>query len=57
MLSYENLILARQDSEQDDCTNCEYLNECRTGKRKQCVWSEVQEMYNPNLSKTKGVII
>lgn len=43
MLSYENLILGRQDSARDDCKNC--------------VMNEVQEMYNSNLPKMKGVII
>lgn len=57
MLSYEDLILNHQNSTRDDCTNCEHLNECRTGKRNNCVMNEVQEMYNPNLSKAKGAII
>lgn len=41
----------------DDCKNCQYLDECRTGKRKSCVMNETQEVYNPMLPKAKGVII
>ena len=40
---HEDLILARQESEADDCTTCEYRTRCRN----QCM--ETEEHYNPNL--------
>lgn len=41
----------------DDCKNCQYLDECRTGKRKSCVMNETQEVYNPMLPRKGEKII
>lgn len=30
-MDYEYLILARQESESDDCANCSHKQECRDG--------------------------
>lgn len=47
---YEEIILARQDSEGDDCKGCEHLQECREGKRNMCVWDMVEEHYNISIN-------
>lgn len=43
---YENLILASQDSEADDCHTCPYRG---TTCRSQCM--AIEEHYNPNLPR------
>lgn len=43
---YENLILASQDSEDDDCRTCPYRG---TACRSQCM--AIEEHYNPNLRR------
>ena len=42
-IDYEEMILARQESEADDCTDCEYKGNCHN----QCM--EIHCVYNPNL--------
>lgn len=44
-MDYEEMILARQESEADDCTDCEYKENCHN----QCM--EVNCIYNPNLKR------
>lgn len=41
MDSYEDLILARQESEAEDCTDCEHKENCRS----QCM--QEKKLYNP----------
>ena len=36
MTDYECAILAKQESEEDDCRNCEYLEDCKAGLRPKC---------------------
>ena len=36
----EGAILARQESEADDCKGCEYRSECANGQRIFCPWQE-----------------
>ena len=43
IMDYEEMILARQESEADDCTDCEYKENCHN----QCM--EIHCIYNPNL--------
>ena len=44
-MDYEEMILARQESEADDCTDCEYKGNCHN----QCM--EINYIYNPNLNR------
>ena len=39
-MDYEELILIRQESDTDDCSGCEYLEECRAGRKHGCIWNE-----------------
>lgn len=41
--SWEDAILSRQDSMDDDCASCEYKHNCKN----QC--SEITTVYNPNI--------
>lgn len=45
MESWEDVILERQESEAEDCSDCEYKEKCRN----QCM--EIQKIYNPNLRR------
>lgn len=47
VLTIEDAILDRQESEEDECKNCPYkgIDNCRN----QCM--EIIETYNPNLRK------
>ena len=42
-MDYEEMILARQESEADDCAGCEYKENCHN----QCM--KIRCIYNPNL--------
>lgn len=42
-MDYEEMILARQESEVDDCTDCKYKENCHN----QCM--RIHCIYNPNL--------
>lgn len=33
----------------DDCTMCQYLDQCRAGNRPPCPWEMIRETNNPNL--------
>ena len=37
---YEYAILDAQESEVDDCSMCEYVEQCRSGERHGCYWDE-----------------
>lgn len=39
MHDYEEAILSKQESDADDCSSCEYLESCRSGKEVTCPWS------------------
>ena len=47
MESWEDVILERQESEAEDCSDCEYKGKCRN----QCM--EIQKIYNPNLRRQR----
>lgn len=54
-MDYEDLILEKQESEEDDCSSCTY-NPKRTGKMCNCQCEEIVEIYNPYLPRTFGKI-
>ena len=37
-MDYEELILARQDSTCDECTECDMVEKCRKGELDECVY-------------------
>ena len=43
MFDFEEMILERQESIEDECHNCQYKGKCHN----QCM--ELEEHYNPNL--------
>lgn len=45
MRSWEDAIFDRQESETDECKDCEYKHRCKD----QC--NEVHVVYNPNLRR------
>ena len=49
--SYEYVILDAQDSQSDECHDCEYKG---SACRNQCM--ELKPIYNPKISLTGGVL-
>lgn len=50
MKDYEELILARQDSDYDECCDCEYRKECRSQCEEIVCGRPLEEVY-PQLFK------
>ncbi len=50
MRDYEELILARQDSDYDECCDCEYRGHCNSECMKEVEGRPLEEVY-PNLFK------
>lgn len=49
MEDYEDMILARQEDQMDECINCIYAKEGGRECRNQCM--EIKDHYNPQLEK------
>lgn len=41
----------------DDCKNCEYLEQCRNGKKVKCPQECFEEIYNPIIIKMLEVYL